>query len=389
LRTNYFFILNLISLTFFTVYTQAEDIDWSKAFHKTDEVFSDLNSEHGPGCAIGVIHQGSYVFNKGYGMANLEQNIPIDSKTTFRIASLSKQFTAAAIAILSERGEIDIDADIHNYLPDLMRYRTKVTIRQIIHHISGIPDYEEYGSPFLDATKKDFIFGNTDYYSVNEFYDLVKTLPLESEPEEKFSYSNTGYFLLSQVIEHVTGVSLRKFTEKTIFQPLDMRQTFYMDNVNSVVPNRADGYKYLDDGSLEIFMTNLNWTGDGAVHTSLDDFIMWDRNFYDNKLAGKGPEFIKTLETPHPFFKNLPSADTFATGVFSPYAWGMLIMEHRGLKAIGHTGGWVGYRAYYLRYPELRLSFITMCNANKRSRTARRINAIRDSYLDAVNAVTE
>ncbi len=269
-------------------------------------------------------------------------------------------------------------------MPDLADYGTKVTVRQMIHHISGIPDYEDGEGPFLKEDGSPFRFGNEDYYTIQEFYDHAKNLELEEEPEVEFSYSNTGCFFLSQIVESVTGKTLREFAADELFTPLNMQNSFFNDNVNEIVPHRADGYRYLDEGQFEIFMTNENWVGDDSVFTSLDDFIKWYENFYDNKIGSRGSGFIEMLETPHAFFDGIStSSSTFYNGVLPPYAWGMLVNEYRGLKVIGHTGGHVGYRAFYTRYPEFKLSFVTLCNVDN-ALSPRRIDNIRDKFLDVL-----
>ena len=168
-------------------------------------------------------------------MANLEHDIPITSQSIFRTGSLGKQFTAAAIALLAEEGKLDLDVDIHTYLPDLVEYGHKVTVRQMIHHVSGIPDYEE-GLPALKtADGENLELENKDYLSIEEFYDRVKTIPLFAPPETEFAYSNTAYFLLSQVVEAASGQSLREYTQTNIFSKLDMNDSFFNDEVNDVV----------------------------------------------------------------------------------------------------------------------------------------------------------
>lgn len=316
---------------------------------------NDLFSEKGvnnttPGCAVGVIEKGQWAFKKSYGMSNLEHDIPITSKSIFRVASVSKQFTATAIALLAEQGKIDLDADVHTYLPDLTKYGHKVTVRQMIHHVSGIPDYEE-GLPALQmANGGDLQLDNRDYLSIAEFYGIAKTIPLFAPPETRFAYSNTAYFLLSQVVKAVSGKTLRAFAQKNIFSPLGMKDSFFNDEVNDVVKNRADGYTRDKNGSYDIFMTNLSWVGDGGVYTNLDDFINWDQNFYHNQLGKSGQKLIKDMEQTQN-----------ASGV---YAWAQNITVKNGLKKIAHSGSWVGYTSQYIRYPEKKISAVIFCNSN-------------------------
>lgn len=348
-------------------------IDWSAANQKTDALFSTFNTTKTPGCAVGVIYQGKYILEKGYGMSNLEHGIPISRTSIFRTGSLAKQFTDAAIAVLVEEGKVDLDADIHTYLPDLAKYEHKVTVRQMIHHISGIPDYEGGEAQFIKGDGKPFRFGNEDYYTTQEFYDAAKNLPLRTPPETEFHYSNTAYFFLSQLVEKVTGESLGTFAAREVFKPLGMDKSFFNENVNHVVPERADGYQDMGNGNFEINMTNLSWVGDGGVYTSLEDFIKWDQNFYDNKIGKGGPDLINMMETPHPFFNDKDGN----------YAWGMNVSTDRGQKVILHTGSWVGFRAIYGRYPDLGLSFVTMCNVNNANPAKRSLEA-KDHYLDAL-----
>jgi len=324
-----------------------------------------------PGCAVGVIEGGTWALRKSYGMANLEYDLPITSKSIFRTGSLSKQFTATAIALLAEEGKINLDVDIHTYLPDLIEYGHKVTIRQMIHHVSGIPDYEDGLPELKTANGKDLRLENQDYLTIAEFYDRVKTVPLFTPPETEFAYSNTAYFLLSQIVKTASGQSLRAYAETNIFAKLGMDESFFNDEVNDVVKQRADGYTRNEDGSYSIFMTNLSWVGDGGVYTNLDDFLKWDQNFYHNRLGNKGTDFVRQMEQPY--------------SLSGEYAWGQVVSTRRGLKQISHSGSWVGFTSYYVRYPERQTSIVTFCNSNV-------INAdvgeqIRDLVLDQMTDV--
>lgn len=325
-----------------------------------DSVFAGIDGATEPGCAAGVIYRGEYIHKKGYGLANLEYSIPVDSTTIFRTGSVGKQFTAMAIAILAERGDLDLDADVHEYLPDLVDYGHEVTIRQMVHHIAGMGDYDH---PALHPGGTEFRYGNEDFATIEEFYGMVARADLVHEPGTKYRYSNLGYFLLAHVVESVSGQTLREFADEEIFGRLGMDATRFNDNVNQIVTNRADGYRKMEDGSWEIFMTNLSWVGDGGVYTSLDDFIHWDQNFYDNQLGKGGQSLIDLVTTPHP--------DTIAMTDEGPrnvhYAFGMRVDERNGEFMIGHTGGWVAFSTIYNRYPDLELSVVVFCNSTESS----------------------
>lgn len=325
-----------------------------------DTVFADIGRDE-PGCAVGVIHQREFVHKRGYGLANMEYGIPITSQTVFRTGSVGKQFTAMAIAILAERGDLDLDADVHRYLPDLLDYGHTVTIRQMLHHFAGMGDYDH--EVFRKADGSEFRFGNEDFATIDEFYRMVARADLVLEPGTRHLYSNLGYFLLGQVVERVSGKTLREFAAAEIFGPLYMNATRFNDNVNQLVMNRADGYQRKDDGSWEIYMTNLSWVGDGGVFTTIDDFIKWDRNFYDNRLGLGKPSLIELMETP------LPGMLEETEDGLRPanYAFGLEIEERFGQRSIRHTGSWVGFTAVYNRFPDLELSVVVFCNSLEQS----------------------
>ena len=325
-----------------------------------DSVFADIGDDE-PGCAVGVIHKGDFIHKAGYGLANMEYGIPLTSQSVFRTGSVGKQFTAMAIAILAERGDLDLDADVHTYLTDLMDYDHKVTVRQMVHHFAGMGDYDHDAFNKFDGTE--FRFGNEDFATIDEFYQMVTKADLVLEPATKYLYSNLAYFLLGQVVENVSGKTLCEFAAEEIFGPLEMNATRFNDNVNQIVINRADGYRQMANGSWEIFMTNLSWVGDGGVFTTIDDFIKWDQNFYDNKLGSGKASLIETVETPLP--------DMFEDTEDGPglvrYGFGLEQQEQFGEYSIGHGGSWVGFTARYNRFPQLDMSVVVFCNSLNRS----------------------
>lgn len=329
-------------------------IHWAKSSRAVDALFTQEVSDIGPGCAVGVVYQGRYIHKAGYGLANLEYNIPITPESVFRIASVSKQFTAMAIALLAERGDLDLDEDIHHYLPDLIDYGHKVSIRNMVLHLSGMADYGDDAASFSKEDGSVFRFGNQDYLTTEEFYQKLKLVPLAVKPGKEFRYSNFAYFLLSQVVGKVSGLSLREFVEKEIFKPLGMNASFFNDNPNTVVPKRADGYRKDNVGNYQLYMTNLPWVGDGGVYTSIDDFIKWDQNFYRNILGEGRRELVELMTT--------PDQATYSGKWDSYYAFGIMRKQYRGQMMLHHSGGWVAFTSWYSRLPQLRLSVVTFCN---------------------------
>ena len=357
-------IVILISFASFSVNANMSDLS-----KKIDLLFDDRSQK--PGCAVGLVENGEYIHSKGYGLANLEHEIPIGMDTIFRIGSVSKQFTTMAIAILEEKDELSFEDEMKVHIPDLVDYAEKVTINQMIHHYSGLGDYEymDYPGRFKNAVGEEFRWGNEDYLTNKEFHDLIKTLPLIRKPEKKFHYSNTGYVLLALVAENASGMSLREFAEKEIFKPLGMNNSFFNDDVNLPFKNRADAYTPIDDESdkYKINVTNLSWVGDGGVYTSLNDFIKWDENFYENKLGEGEQSLIQTMEMTFEetkVSKKNQKMDKEKENE-NTYAFAQNLAYYNGYKRWSHSGSWVGWLAHYARFPELRFSTVVFCNTNE------------------------
>ena len=357
-------IVILISFVSFSVNANMSDLS-----EKIDLLFDDRSQK--PGCAVGLVENGEYIHSKGYGLANLEHEIPIGMDTIFRIGSVSKQFTTMAIAILEEKDELSFEDEMKVHIPDLVDYGEKVTINHMIHHYSGLGDYEymDYPGRFKNALGEEFRWGNEDYLTNKEFHDLIKTLPLIRKPEKKFHYSNTGYVLLALVAENASGMSLREFAEKEIFKPLGMNNSFFNDDVNLPFKNRADAYTPIDDESdkYKINVTNLSWVGDGGVYTSLNDFIKWDENFYENTLSMGGQSLIQTMEMTFEetkVSKRNQKMDKEKENE-NTYAFAQNLAYYNGYKRWSHSGSWVGWLAHYARFPELRFSTVVFCNTNE------------------------
>ncbi|MFK8041075.1 serine hydrolase domain-containing protein [Congregibacter sp.] len=327
-----------------------------------DAVFSDISDES-PGCSVGAAKDGAWIHKTGYGLANMELNVPLDGSQVHRMASVSKQFTAMAVLLLADEGKIDLDADIRKYLPKLRPYGSKVTINAMLGHVSGMGDYDliagSYEGPkatnaisLMSAAGGEFRLGNEDYLTIDEFYEVVAPLPLAQNPNESFRYSNLAYFLLSMLVEEVSGESLREYAERRIFHPLGMDSSFFSDDPVEIVRNRADGYAKTEDGEYITDMTNLFWVGDGGLHTNLDDMLTWDAHFYTPKLGREPAQLLALMNT--------PNSDHLTDG--RVYANGQNIRRSGDDIIFEHSGGWLGTSTYYARVPERRLSLMLMCN---------------------------
>ena len=344
--------------------TEAKQSDFSK---NIDLFFDHVDLEREPACAVGVIKNNEFLHKAGYGMANMEHGIKITPDSVFRMGSISKQFTAMSLALLEESGHLSFDDTVKKHIPDLIDYKDNVTIRHLIHHFSGLGDYEysDYPDRFLNAIDEEFRWGNQDYMSNDEIYSLFKTLPLIMKPETKFWYSNLGYGLLGQVVENISNMSLREFSDKNIFEPLQMSDSFFNDNVNLIVKNRTDAYSPRENHphEYEINMTNLSNVGDGGVYTTINDFIKWDHNFYQNKLGNKESDLIRTME--QNFFKKSAITSRQNNKAYrdeDTYAFAQNFDYKNGKRRWSHSGSWVGYTANYSRFEDLRFSVMVFCN---------------------------
>ena len=362
--------LALCSIGSFAGTTMADE-----RINQVDAVFSEFATDKGPGCSVGVIENGEYTLKRSYGMASLEYDIPLDSTSVFRIGSVSKQFTAMAILLLAEQGKLSLDADVHEYLPDLVDYGHPVSIRQMLHHTAGMGDYGDSPELFPNALGQEFRWGNEDYLSTREFYERVRQVPLRHEPDTKYLYSNFAYFLLAHVVEAVSGQTLRGFAAENIFTPLKMEHTLFNDDVTRVIKHHAYGYQKNAEGEFELYMTNLDWVGDGGIYTSIDDFIHWDQNFYHNVLGKADAGLLETMQT--------PGANTRVEedGEASEYAMALRVSTHKGHKRVGHSGSWVAFTSSYGRYPELNLSVVTLCNAAEAAASTLSMK-VEDIYLE-------
>jgi len=337
---------------------------------KVDALFSAIDVENSPGCNVGVIRNSEFIHKAGYGLANMEVGISLNGDNVHRIASVSKQFTAMAVLLLAEEGKINLEDNIRKYLPELKNYGNNVTINSMLGHTSGMADYDYISSNTTTEVKggvnlrnsvgTPFRLGNEDYLSIIEFYDVVKQVSLRNKPNTKWQYSNLAYFLLSMLVEEVSGESLRIYADKRIFQPLGMESTFYSDDPTEIVKNRASGYKHNIEGIYQNDMTNLFWVGDGGLHTTLEDLLKWDRYFYNPNL-GENPEKLLTLF-------NKPNSELNANG--GMYANGQMVMNIHGRKTYMHSGNWLGVSTYYARMPQENFSTIILCNdANQNPRS--------------------
>jgi len=333
--------------------------------------YIDLDRNNGPGCAVGYARDGKLLYQRQFGMANLEHDIAIDATTVFRIGSTSKQFVATSIAMLSLQGKLDLDADIHTVLPDLPDYGKPVTIRQMVNHSSGIQDY----MPILAA-----VYGNLDgnFYPGEEVFDyLYRMNRLDFEPGSQYAYSNSAYLLLAQAVEAVSGRTMREFAKENIFKPLGMNNTHFHDNHRQLIKHRADGYLKAN-GQWQLHNTNLEVVGDGGVYSTVGDLVTWYNNFADNRLPG-GDRLIEILTTPATYSEGSAKYRTWPT----EYSFGNMYLQFGGKTLFGHSGGFVGFISAPYRIQETNEIMVSLCNYRFKGNVNRVFDTVEMIYRDS------
>jgi CubicO group peptidase (beta-lactamase class C family) len=327
-----------------------------------DAIFQDLTKPGSPGCALGVYRDGAVIYAKGYGLANIEENVAISPQTVFDVASMSKQFTAASILLLQKQGKLAISDDIRKYIPEIPNYGHTITILNLLNHTSGLRDYLSLME--LAGTNTDSVTTDEDALAF-----IVRQKSLNFAPGDEWLYSNTGFFLLSVIVKRVSGETLRTFAANNIFRPLGMTHTEYRQDHTSLVANRAPAYDLnANKNGYVLDVSYFEQTGDGAVHTSVEDLARWDENFYTAHVGGA--ELIKELQ----------QTATLNNGKALTYAKGLVVSEYRGLRTVSHSGSWGGYRGQLVRFPNQHFSVACLCNlgtANPSKRTLR----VADIYL--------
>ncbi|MBI9045555.1 MAG: serine hydrolase [Anaerolineaceae bacterium] len=310
-----------------------------------DTFFENFNNDKSPGCSLAVIQEGEIIFKKGYGMSNLEYSIPNQSDSVFYIASVSKQFAAMCILLLEEDGLLKLEDEVRKYIPGLPSYADRITISHLIHHTSGLRDF--LGLFFLSGHRADELITN------EQALDLIcRQKSLNFDPGEEFLYCNSGYFLLSIITERVSGKTMREFSQERIFDPLGMKYTRFHDDRNELIHNKAVGYAPDDCGRFKVNAPGLETVGSGGIYSTVEDLYLWDQNFYENKLGCGKPSLIASMLTP----------GRLNNGKELDYAYGLTKRLFAGEKVIGHSGGFGGYSAQFIQFPERKLSIVCLSN---------------------------
>ncbi|AIE79993.1 D-alanyl-D-alanine carboxypeptidase [Bacillus cereus] len=304
-----------------------------------------------PGFAYIASFDSGVTYKGAVGLASIEKNLPITTNTVFNIASVSKQFTAFSILLLEQERKLSLDNSIVKFVPSIGVYAEPVTLRHLIHHTGGLVDYMEL------AQAENIKF--TDILSVEESLKHLKNHQIARFPVgTKFEYSNTGYFLLSLVVEKVSGKSLRQFAKERIFDPLHMKDTTIVDCYPTAI-SIARGYSKNEQGAYMVYESPWEHTGDGAVHTNVEDLVRWGENLTKGSVGGK--ELVKRMSEIGP--KISPAGETIIEN--EDYAFGLRVAEGFNCRYLEHSGSWAGYRSHFMRFPKENLSVVVLSNYNE------------------------
>lgn len=309
---------------------------------RIDSIFA-FAKDTTPGCAVSAMRDGAVLYARGYGIADFEHNAPITPETVFYLASVSKQFTAAAINLLALDKKLSLDDDVRKYVPELPVYQRPITIRQLVNHTSGLRDYLEL---FDMAGLDDFPISNADFLAM-----MGRQRALNFAPGDAYSYSNSGYVLLTIVVERITGKPIRAFAEERIFRPLGMTSTVFRDRHTMLIRNLATAYGRFPGGPWNIAVPYFDVVGDGGLMSSVSDLARWEANWWQPRVGGAA------------WLELEKERGRLRDGTPLSYGAGLGHGVYRGDSVVSHGGGFGGYNTYLMRFPARRFSVAVLCNS--------------------------
>ena len=307
-----------------------------------DALFTQWAKSDSPGCTVAIMQDGEMLYKQGYGMANLEYNIPNRPDTIYHVASVSKQFTTAAILMLESDGKLSIEDDVRQYIPELHDFGDTIQIQHLIHHTSGLRD--QWNLLVAAGWRMD------DVITIEDALGLISAQrELNFKPGDAYTYCNSGYTLMAIIVERVSGKSLRQFCAERIFEPLGMTRTHFHDNYQEIVRGRAYSYSNNGDGFKHAHLMYSN-VGPTSLFTTVEDLMLWGQNYLEPKVGG---EDWTARMTEHGMLND---------GEPIAYASGVLNRPHRGVPTIEHSGGDAGFRTHFATFPDQKLSVAVFAN---------------------------
>ncbi|RKH74181.1 serine hydrolase domain-containing protein [Corallococcus aberystwythensis] len=310
---------------------------------QVDALFAPWSGKTTPGCAVGITHEGTLDYARGYGMADLEHDVPITPQSIFLIASISKQFTAFSIGLLAQESKLSLDDDIRKHLPELPAYAKTITVAHLMHHTNGL---REQGQLLNLAGWR----GDDVYTEADILWALSRQRGVNFEPGSEIVYGNAAYTLLSIIVRRVSGKPLRAFADERIFKPLGMADTHFRDDHTEVIPRRAWGYGPREGGGWRLGVPNTDHYGSSNLFTTVGDLLKWEQNLLNGRAGGQA--LVTSLQT----------SGRLNDGTVTGYGGGLHLTGYRGLRMVSHDGMEGGYRTEALLFPDHRLSIVTLCN---------------------------
>jgi CubicO group peptidase (beta-lactamase class C family) len=312
---------------------------------QVDKLMSDNFKSFAPGCAVLIAKKGEVLLEKGYGTANLELNVPMTAEMVFRIGSITKQFTSIATLQLVDKGQIALTDSIQKFVKGFHLKGKIITIENLLTHTSGIGGYEQIDAKVPNPMRVDF--------SPKTVIDSLNNLSLEFEPNTKYNYSNSNYFLLSYIIQQVSGKSYQQYLKENIFEPAGLNSTYY-ESPTDIIPKRVNGYSYSEGKYWNTDFISMSLVyGAGALRSTVSDLYKWHKALYEGRLLKK-ETFLKAIQ---PY--------KLADGKQIDYCYGFFNKIENGIKSIGHGGAIDGFRAIEMYYPEKDVFITLLCNSDQ------------------------
>jgi CubicO group peptidase (beta-lactamase class C family) len=310
---------------------------------RIDNMFTPWTKANVPGCAVGVIEKGQWLARGGYGSAGIERGVRITPDTVFYAASVSKQFTAAAMLRLIDHGKATLDDDIRRHIPEFPKHSPPITIRDLVHHTSGFPDYVE------------LLARAGTLHNAHSSEEILATLAAQQPAFPAglmFSYSNSNYFLIAEIVRRASGSSLRNFARQTLFAPLGMADTRFYDDPTEIVPRYASGYVEEGRGQYRVVKTSYAQVGAGGLLTTINDLGKWVRIFDDSSAIAESPRLGQRLL----------ERGALSDGSAVDYAFGLVNEKEHGLDVASHLGQFPGFTASFSWIPSKRMALFALCN---------------------------
>ncbi|WP_338873011.1 serine hydrolase domain-containing protein [Myxococcus stipitatus] len=314
---------------------------------RVDAVFAAWNGKSTPGCAVGISRNGVTDHARGYGLASLEDNVPLTPRSVFHLASISKQFIAFSIGLLAQDGKLSLDDDIRQHVPELPAFGKRISLAHLMHHTSGVREQGQLLS--LAGWRGEDMTLEADNLDI-----LTRQRGVNFEPGSEVLYSNAAYALLAITLQRVSGKSPRAFAEERLFKPLGMGDTQFQEGHGAVIPRRAIGY-FPREGGWRISMPHSD--GSATVLSSVGDLLKWEQNLLDGRVGG--PALVALMQT----------SGKLNDGTVTGYGGGLFLTEHRGLRTVRHDGMMAGFRTEAVLFPDQRLAIVVLCNSGSISAT--------------------